>query len=69
MQKPTCRKCGQDHWRFKRCEEIAGAEQPAKPVVKQPVPVFHSHVDRRVGSRLTTLDQTAPRTFMRKREN
>jgi hypothetical protein len=66
MEKPECRKCGERHWRFKRCE-VAAAEPPEapKPMV---VPVFHSHADRRLGSRLTSLDQTAPRTFMRKRD-
>jgi hypothetical protein len=63
MEMPVCRKCGEPHWRFKRC-----AGQPEKQPVRQPVPVFYSHADRRPGSRLTTLDQTASNTFRRKRD-
>lgn len=68
MEKPVCRKCERTHWRFQKCDVVAAAERAAAPPVPQPIPVFHSHADRRLGSRLTTLDQTAPRTFMRKRD-
>lgn len=27
---PYCRKCGQEHWRFKRCETVAAAT-PVEP--------------------------------------
>jgi hypothetical protein len=66
VQKPVCKKCELPHWRFQKCELADGYVAPPKPVM--PVPVFHSHSDRRLGSRLTTLDQTAPSTFMRKRD-
>lgn len=67
---PTCRKCGDPHWRFARCVVAPEVAEREATVTRINTQVVWRSGTPWGGDRLTTLDRIpGTNTFMRKPDN